>query len=301
MKKSVETLSDTAEIDLPAVVFNQTLEVEDKIGVGDAVEIKFGYDGANETEFSGYVSSLKTDEEKLTIACTDGLYHFKKPVKDLELKKVRLKQILEQVIEQVNAQSGTKYGLQCDYDCGFDKFVFCHATGYDVLGKIQDELKANIYFEGNTLHVTPPYATLKNKRAVVFDYARNIEQSNLKYRKAADKNLEVEVKTTLPNGESKTAKFGTTGGDKKTKIVNGVTEADLLTLAKAEYNVWCYDGYEGDYTGWLIPYVEPAYQVRIKDKDYPEKEGCYYVIATETTFGQSGGKRKVTLGRKVEV
>ena len=37
--RSVEALSDTAVITLPGMVHNQTIEVEDKINVGDAVKI----------------------------------------------------------------------------------------------------------------------------------------------------------------------------------------------------------------------------------------------------------------------
>ena len=52
-------------------------------------------------------------------------------------------------------------------------------------------------------------------------------------------------------------------------------------------------------TDWLLPYVEPSYKVTIKDDDYPEKKGDYYVIATEVEFSSSGGVRKVMLGRKI--
>ena len=44
IKRSVELLSDTATIVIPATVFNRAIEVEGKLKVGDAVEIRLGYD-----------------------------------------------------------------------------------------------------------------------------------------------------------------------------------------------------------------------------------------------------------------
>ena len=42
VRRSVEQLSDTAEITLPASVFNQALQVESKIKRGDKVLIRLG-------------------------------------------------------------------------------------------------------------------------------------------------------------------------------------------------------------------------------------------------------------------
>ena len=43
IKKSVETLSDTADIVLPGVYVNRSLNIETKLKVGDEVIIKLGY------------------------------------------------------------------------------------------------------------------------------------------------------------------------------------------------------------------------------------------------------------------
>ncbi|MDR1896549.1 MAG: hypothetical protein LBR10_07155 [Prevotellaceae bacterium] len=73
----------------------------------------------------------------------------------------------------------------------------------------------------------------------------------------------------------------------------------MKRVAESEQSLWAYDGYEGSLTGWLLPYVEPAYKIRLLDSEYPRKNGNYYVIATETNFSSSGGVRKITLGRKL--
>ena len=76
IKRSVELLSDTATIVIPATVFNRAIEVEGKLKVGDAVEIRLGYDDSLQTEFTGYLKSIKTDGGSLTLECEDGIYLF---------------------------------------------------------------------------------------------------------------------------------------------------------------------------------------------------------------------------------
>lgn len=83
------------------------------------------------------------------------------------------------------------------------------------------------------------------------------------------------------------------------KHINDSCRQSAKKVAESEYNIWCYDGYEGSLTGWLLPYVEPSYKVTIKDDDYQEKTGDYYVIATEVEFSSSGGVRKVMLGKRI--
>ena len=129
------------------------------------------------------------------------------------------------------------------------------------------------------------------------DFARNIESSNLKYRKKEDKKLEVTVELTSAKGEKTEVKYGASGGKTIKRVGHGVSEEEAKKIAENEYNLWCYDGYEGSFTGWLIPYVEPGDAVRLRDTDYPKKEGVYYVTGTEISFSKEGGKRTVSLGR----
>ena len=165
-----------------------------------------------------------------------------------------------------------------------------------MLKKVQDETKANIWFDGQTLHVQPQYAQASG-RTVAFDFERNIESSNLKYRKASDKKVEVTVELTDAEGKKSEVKYGAEGGKNIKRVGHGMTKAEAKKIAENEYNLWCYDGYEGSFTGWLVPFVEPGDAVRLRDADYPNKEGVYYVTGTEISFSKDGGKRTVSLGR----
>jgi hypothetical protein len=302
--KSVENLADKAMIVIPGTYINRALQIEDKIKEGDEVLIELGYNFNLQTEFKGYLNSIQTDDSTIKLECEDALYLFRKAVKDKELLNVSLKNLLKTLIEEVNKenkQNGTPthYTVQCDYEFTWEKFVFFKATAYDVLKKVQEETKANIYFRDEVLHIHPQYSEIFNKEAVIYDFGRNIEKSELKYMLLKDKKIEIQVNATLPDGKKKKTTYGTPGGDKKVVELGTADEKSMKNRALQEYNLFAYDGYEGNFTGWLIPYCEPAYKIRLQDTEYRQKNGDYYVVAVETTFGSAGGTRKVTIGKKI--
>lgn len=294
VKHSVEQLSDTATVTLPAMVEGTALRVESKLNVGDAVSIMLGYDDSLQTEFKGYLKAINTDGGNLTLECEDALYLFDKKVDDVELTGISMKALLEKVVRQIDAS----FTVQTEFEFTWDKFVFYHATARDILKKVQDETRANIWFDGQTLHVQPQYAQASGK-TVLFDFSRNIESSNLKYRKKEDKKVEVELTVNTPEGRKEKLTIGASGGKSIKKEVFGITVEQARKIAENEHSIWCYDGYEGSFTGWLVPFVEPGDAVRLIDADYPNKEGVYYVTGTEISFSKDGGKRSVSLGRRL--
>ncbi|MDR0726404.1 MAG: hypothetical protein LBF59_10425 [Prevotellaceae bacterium] len=301
--KSVENLADTATVVLPGTYINRALQVEDKISVGDKVEIWLGYDDDLKMEFTGYLNSIATDDATIKLECEDALYLFRKSLKDREYKSISLKKLLGEAVAEINKinaenKTPTNYTVKCDYDFTWENFTFFKTTAFDILKKIQDETKANIYFKDEVLHIHPPYSEIINSEAVIFDFARNIEKADLKYVKASDKNIEVEVTYTKSDGKMAKKTFGNPGGQKISRTIGAADEQSLKNAAESEYNLWVYDGYEGSITCWLIPYVEPAYHIELRDSEYEYKNGKYYVVSTETSFDSSGGVRKIKLGRK---
>lgn len=294
IRKSVESLCDTATIILPAVYLNKTFDVQSYFKTGDTVSIQLGYNNTLQTEFEGYLKSIQTDDGNVTLECEDALYLFRKALPDKEYKSITLKSLLQQVIQAVDGS----YSLSCDYDFTYEKFIFHNATGYDVLKKVQDETKANIYFSGTTLHVHPQYSEIGG--SAKYDFAVNIEKSDLKWRRADERDYFVEVEGIKPDGSRLTVTMGKQGGDKRSIKIYGVTdEASLRKRAEEELTSIVYSGFEGSFTGWLIPFCEPTYRIELNDSDYPDKKGQYYVLATETTFSNSGGIRKITIGKKI--
>ena len=299
IKRSVEQLSDTATITLPGTLINDTMEIEDKIKTGDKVTIQLGYNGNLQTEFKGYLKTIKTDNTDITLECEDELYLWNVSLKDKQYgskeSPISLKSILQQLVLQVDS----KYNVECDYEFNYSTFTFSKATALDVLKKIQDETKANIYFEGTTLHIHPVYGIGSwSGKTVRYDLAKNVISANLQYKKASDQKLKVEIEYKTPKGETKKESIGVEGGKVIKRVVNTNDTTSLRAIAENEYNLWCYDGYEGDLTGWLIPFCQPTDKVEIIDNSRQYKNGTYYVVATDVTFSESGGRRKVVIGRK---
>lgn len=293
--KSVENLVDTADIVLPEGVLNKVMNIESKISRGTKVEIQLGYDGKLRKEFFGYVTEILTNDSQLRIKCEDALFLFRKAVKDEQLKPAKMSTIVQSLINQIDPT----FSLVCDFDISYEKFVIHKATAYDVLKKLAEETKANIYFntENKQLHIHPPY--FEKSGEVIYDMAINIESSSLEYKRAADRKFEITIETTNSKGEILTAKSGDTGGDSVNIKVSSMTQADLQNIADAELIKRSADAFEGSIQTWAIPYVEPTYTAIYRDADYPEKNGSYYVTKTVTSFSDAGIVRNVSFGKKL--
>jgi hypothetical protein len=294
---SVDNLSDTAVVTLPEAVMNQVLNIGNEVKRGSEVIIKAGYDNVLQTEFVGFVQDVVNNDSSLKIMCEDALFLFRKGVKNVELKPTSIPKIGQLLIDQIDSS----YKLVCDYTISYEKFVIHQATAYDVLKKLAEETKANIYFntERKELHIHPPY--VEKSGEVIYSMQKNVENSSLEYKKAIDRKVEVTVEKTNLSGKIESHTTGTTGGEKITLKVGSVATADLKKIADAELIRRSADMYEGTIDTWAIPFVQPTYSAKIKDEDYPEKDGKYYVVAVTTSISESGFKRTVKPGIKVSV
>lgn len=294
---SVENLTDKAIISLPEAVMNQVLNIGNEVKRGSEVIIKAGYDKELKTEFVGYVEDVVTNDSSLKIMCEDALFLFRKGVKNVELKPTSLPKIAQLLIDQIDKS----FILKCDYDINYEKFVIHQATAYDVLKKLAEETKANIYFntDKKELHIHPPY--IEKGGEVIYSLQKNVENSSLEFKKALDRKVEVTIEKTNLAGKIESYTTGTTGGDKVTLKVGSVSNADLKKIADAELVRRSADMYEGTIDTWAIPFVQPTYSAKIKDEDYPEKDGKYYVVGVTTSISESGIKRTVKIGIKVSV
>ncbi len=292
---SVDNLADTATIVLPEAVMNSVLNFENKISRGTQVLIMMGYDGNLETEFVGYIQEIKNNDSSLKIICEDALFLFRVGVKDVELKPTSLSKIGQYVLDQIDSS----FTLKCNYDISYEKFTIHQATGYDVLKKIQQETKANIYFntEKRELHIHPPY--IEKDGEVFYSLQKNIENSSLEFNNKLDFKVEVTVESTDIKGNVNKVTAGTTGGDKVTLKVGAMSKSSMLNIADGELIKRSAPGYEGTFETWLVPMVKPTYSARIKDEDYPDKTAYYYVKTVNTNLSEAGGKRTITPGIKL--
>lgn len=305
--KSADLLAATAEIKLPGSVYNKALKIEvdhsassgQRIKRGDEVVIRLGYENDPKKlkeEFRGYLLNINTDDGSITLNCEDDLFLMRKSVGDKEFVKATIKTIAQYLLDEINA--GIKLNISYEETTPiYDKFVIHQATAYDVLKKLKDETKFEIYLNAGELHIHPPMVYKTGD--VSYSFQQNIESSDLKYKRAEDKNIEVNIEYTDKNGQKKTESYGRAGGDKITRSVGGMSASGAKEMAKIEYDSQMYDGYEGSITGWLIPFCAVGYSAKIKDEDYQYKDGTYYVKSVTISAGSDGGVRKVELGKRL--
>ena len=296
--ESVDNLVDTATITLPEAVMNKVTNIKEEITRGMLIEIKLGYNGDLKTEFVGYVLDVRASENSTKIICEDALFLFRVGVKDEEIKMTSIRTIAQKLIDQINPSFTLKVEGYED-EVFYEKFVIHQATGFDVLKKLAEETKANIYFntEKKQLHIHPAY--LEKGGEVIYSMQQNIEKSTLEYKKAIDRKVEVTVEHTNSKGKVESYTKGTSGGDKVTVKVGSMSKAGIISRADSELLRRSADMYEGAIDTWLIPFVKPTYSAKIKDEDYPEKDGTYYVVGVVTSVSEAGCKRTVKLGVKL--
>lgn len=291
--RSVEQLADTAEIVLPGSCFNKAIEIEKQIKRGDAVSITAGYLGMVENEFTGYLEAIATDDGSITLKCEDGIFEFRKPIADKEFTNPDVKELLNYACSQIGG-----YSLSCDYAFKYDKFVVRSMTGYDLLKKIQEESKANIYLKDKVLHVHPQYKEISG--TAKYSFQDNIEESELEYKIAEDRPFECTVESKGSDGKIIRVTSGKKGGDSETIKRDGVSDmASLQALADEVVKHRSYTGYSGSFTGWLVPYCDASYKVSITDDDYEYKDGDYYVLEVVTKLSSAGGSREIKIGAKI--
>lgn len=292
--KSVELLADTCEIVLPAARLNKALEIEEQIKRGDEVSVSIGYKEVGiKEEFKGYLQRISTDGGSIKLFCEDDLFQFRKDLPNEELKKISLSDLLSKVVKGV----GKNYKVDCSYTWVYDKFVIRDATGYDVLKKVQEECGADIYLKDGVLHIHPPGEVVGKER--FYDFAVNIEEAELSFKRAEDKKVKVVVKAIMPDGKVKEIEVGSTGGEKVEVKCHASDTASMKARGEAEVKRRTFDGYDGSITTWLIPECNPGDTASIHDGDYTYKDGTYFVRSVTTEFSEGGGKRKVELGYRL--
>lgn len=292
--KSVELLADTCEIVLPAARLNKALEVEEQIKRGDEVSVSIGYKEVGiKEEFKGYLQRISTDGGSIKLFCEDDLFQFRKDLPNEELKKISLSDLLSKVVKGI----GKNYKIDCSYTWVYDKFVIRDATGYDVLKKVQEECGADIYLKDGVLHIHPPGEVIGKER--FYDFAVNIEEAELSFKRAEDKKVKVVVKAIMPDGKVKEIEVGSTGGEKVEVKCHASDTASMKARGEAEVKRRTFDGYDGSITTWLIPECNPGDTASIHDGDYTYKDGTYFVRSVTTDFSEGGGKRKVELGYRL--
>ena len=312
--------TDTATITLPrnlnVLHAGVKTALPDLISVGDAVSIRYGYDGQLRTEFTGYVSELKPGTP-FQIKCEDQMWALKRAaLPSMAWRSVTLRQLLEYVRDQ----AGLAVDIRELGSLMVGKYLINQATGAQVFDDLKKRFGLNCFFRAGVLVAGQPYDVATATRHG-YGFRQNIIESDLAYTSAADVALHFRATSTQPDGKKitvdaagvvKTKKVKGATGITVSALSGGVAKGELRTLIGApglnahQLLAWVekeaarlqFDGYRGGLTSFGLPAAEHGDIATITDPDYPERAGSYYIDSVTKSFGVNGSRRKLKLGPK---
>lgn len=298
IKRSIYNLAATAAIKVPVTAVLRHagtppayIETAQEIRVGDTVEVRLGYDGRYNLEFTGYVRRLNY-KVPLEIECEDEYYKTRSVNCVFSAKETTLKACLNAVLPSVK--------LAYCADLTLKNLVIDNKPGSWLLGYLKKTYGLTAFFDlQGALYIGKAHAV--QGEMVKYVLRENvITDSDLKYQRAEDVRLKVKAVCYYRDGSRIEGEIGEEGGETKTLYYYDVKNAkELKALAEAELKRYSYDGYRGKIETFLLPYALPGMVARLDDPVYQERSGTYYIESTEVSFGTSGARRNVEIGIKV--
>ena len=306
IEKSFDKFTDTATIVMP----NKFLKDNKTITVGtnnvfnrnDPVKIELGYFPNLAVEFEGFISKI-TPDSPLKLECQDRMYLLKQ--KNIPSKTFSNTTIGE-VIKFVAPNEKIEFDDENAHIGAFqiDNKSFVNAV------KVFEVLKKRFgfkifYKDGDTLHVRLLPSILSQDSDVInLGFQKNIIGSNLKYIKEADIDLVIKAESILANNNKRIILYGSknegkvritrdvqTAAQTKPLAVYNFTESQLRAEIERRIDDFIYEGYNGKFTTFLEPRIDPEDKPRFTDNKNLERTGTYLIKGVIKEFGVDGGRQ----------
>lgn len=306
IKKSVHQIVQTASLVLPAsvVMHNADKKVRTKvtehIKEGDTVQISFGYNNSNETEFKGYIKRIDR-KIPVEIECEDAMYLFRR-TNIKQSFSADIKQVLSNLISEVNKAHGVNLKLSGKVPAiKVANFIVKDKTALWAMQQLIDWYPMlSIRLDGDTLLCNLVYSTddisQHVKYAINGPHCNVISADELKYE-TERQTAKVVWEITKPDGRIEKKQFGDSNGEIviNKKVAGQVSDEVLRQMAEHEMTAKNYVGFKGSFTTFLFPRSAPGIIASIDDPQF-KRSGNYYIGTVITTFDTSGGGR-----RKLEI
>lgn len=295
VKRSVYSLGATATIKLPVTaVLRQAgmpstkVETAQAVSVGEPVEICLGYNGRNRLEFRGYVKALNL-RTPLEIVCEDEFW---------QCRRRNITNSGTLTLEALLVKCGIKVGYA--EKLTLKNYAVPDKPVSSVLSDLSKRYGLSVFFDlEGKVYACRPEKVIGDR--VNYELRGNvINDDNLQYLNRNDVKIEIKAICFKKDGTRVEAKKGAEGGTSRTLYFYDVEDmTELATLAQNELERETANGYDGSITTFLEPYAAPCMVARLADPVYTERSGDYYISSVETTFGVSGGRRRVEIGASV--
>jgi len=306
---------------------------------GDAISITIGYyfyDAVQQKRilvtdnvFNGYVSQVHSSTP-LEIELMDNMYK-------LQQTAAPNKQWIGYTIETMVAEliKGTGFTLKTKVsgdnisnDIG-DQYITENQTVAEVLLDLKKNYYVQSWFRGNELRCSVATYFPDDRTNHKFKFQYNIISDTLEYKRKDDVVVGVQVYSQKQSVENGVTKRGTTKykiekikqfavwnkgilniydekpagfqGEIRTLNFLAATKEQLKKLVKENINNVIYEGLEGTFTVFGLPFVKHGDSVTLIDDNMPDRNGTYIVNAIERYFGVGGYRQVITIGTRIDV
>lgn len=290
VESSWQNQTSTAKIQLPAALRIDKNKLKETFPKGTEVVIKIGYKDSLNTVFEGFISRIHTTTPVM-IECEDLMWKLKQIQVNENAKNESMQTYLSRVLNME---------VDC-FDVHLQKFIANKITGAQLLNQIKSDYGFPAFFRGGKLVVGKQYAAAGYKNHVVtFDNARNsnVASNSLEFMSKDDVKIKVTAISNLPSGEKHEVELGDPDGGSKTLNFFDISESDLKAIAEKEMERLQYDGYRGDLTLFMEPFVQHGDVITLQNDQENDKTGSYWIDGVTYKFGLSGGRQAVKLGSR---
>lgn len=289
IEQSIDSLCQRAELLLPRNIGPlQEKQLKTYVKRGDAVQVYLGYDGNLELEFEGFVERVGADVP-VVITLRDGLWKLLQQPFNKSYSSTYIPTLVKDIV-------GDAFDIDA-MDATVNAVRFEKVTKGEAFKALKDEFGLVTYLKGGKVFVGKLFDA--EARTVKYDQERNVKSSGLSYRLADDVKLKVTAKSLLKDGSDVTVEVGDPDGQSRTLNYYGITSTtELKKLAEADMLKFKYDGYEGDFEAFGIPFCQYGDKVELTSKLYPERDGTYLAEGVTIEFGPDGFSRTIKLAQQ---
>jgi hypothetical protein len=264
---------------------------------GDKISVELGYDGVNETVFTGYITKVTT-KTPVEIVCEDEMYLLKntatkkKSYADANLKTLLREQLPKDIkVEVFSTQTIGKYVVNAD-------------TVSQLLGALA-ESGFIFFFKNKTLYAGMVFdhsAQLNGAKQLFMEGGMNnyqdgniIDDSELLWNDENSINLRIKASGTDKSGKKITLEVGDKDGELRSFFKYNTTKEELKAEATKKLTQWKVSGFSGSFTTFGAKPVYLLDLIKIKTAEHPESGG-YRVIKNTITYGDDGYRQNIAIG-----
>lgn len=284
VRSSWKTMGDTCTIELP----NVEGQLNKELKPGMEVVVRLGYDGVYTEDFRGYVANIRPTSP-VHIECMDEMWRLRQETITMAWRKVTLKEVVQHIVPSA---------LVTVPDIVLSPFRLDRVTRAAALQVIKEQFGLAVYFRGPELYVGLPYGIDAQPLEYRYHFQRNVASfGSLEFRGADDVNVKVQAISIQPDNTRIEVELGDADGEQHTLHFYNLTEAELRKQAEERIGLLKYDGYKGSFTAFGLPNAQHSGVAVLQDERYPARGGRYFIDDVAITYGPSGYRREITLGK----